>query len=330
MVCAIVFVYNNKSCNTCHNFVCVNDVIFMHHSPPAKILDMKYLFVIFSAFLLTACNNSGAKQAGDKDDAEKTENPETILLTDISNSKDMVTLLCQNWENKEDAQEAALSGGSSEFEMPYHGFSFFNDNTVVQNPRDAIRFGKWTFDAGSKVVTINYTEGGSAKYKIAAIGAMDMMLVNMADNKKAEYQADGKVQKNIANDPFYGANNLWRKKPAKPESDSALKNRLLQCVNFYNKFLNDNLGREGNTISFVGLPAIFKWYAGGISVTSKNKLEQKWMNCFYNTAQAHKAQQMLEDIITKKYKWDKQEPNWVRKDAKVLQQIYDTLVAKPL
>ena len=92
---------------------------------------------------------------------------------------------------------------------------------------------------------------------------------------------------------------------------------------FYAKFLNDNAQRGDNTISFVGLPACFKWYRGGVSVVGKDKLEERWINCFYNKAQALKAHAMLENIISQKYNWNKAETNWVKQSADVMMQMYD-------
>ena len=205
-------------------------------------------------------------------------------------------------------------------------FHFSNDLTVVQNPRDAIQLGTWNLAATGKLITITYADGSQAQYKIASLSTKKMILLNTVDQKQTEYRSDGKAHKNITDDPFYGSNNQWRKKPMHMETDSAVKLRMAQCIVFYLKFLEDNLAREGKTISFAGLPAIFKWYSGGIGVTRKENLEQKWINCFYNKEQAYKAQTMLEDIITKKYKWDATETSWVKQDVDVMKQIYDTLL----
>lgn len=281
--------------------------------------------------ITTGCNNSTTTKNGKDKEAGETENTAAASLNDISGSRDVKTLLAQNWENKEDAQEAALSGGSGAFEMPYRGFSFFADGTVVQNPRDNIRLGRWEIDnSAKKVITITYTDGGKSQYILEGVGAKNMILSTAADKKKIEYKADGKVQKNMADDPFYITNNKWRIKPKKPETDEAIKQRLQDCITFYTKFLNDNIGRGGTVVSFVGFPTIFKWYNGGISVLPQNKVEQKWIVCFFNEAQAFKAQAMLEDIITKKYKWNKEETNWVKQDADVLKQIGDTLAITPI
>jgi hypothetical protein len=163
---------------------------------------------------------------------------------------------------------------------------------------------------------------------VQSIDAKNMVMSTNAEKKKIEYKADGKVQKILTDDPFYGSNNQWRIKPTKPETDEAIKKRLLDCVSFYNKLLKDKVARASTSpAAFTGLPPVFNWYNGSITVTGKEKLMDKWVNCFYNKEQAFKAQAMLENIIGKKYKWDKDEPNWLKKDGDVVQQIYDTLAA---
>ena len=207
--------------------------------------------------------------------------------------------------------------------MPYRGLSFFEDGSVTENPRGQMHFGKWRLDDATKVIDVKLDNGEKVKYKIGGIGAREMLLMNMADKKKTAYIADAKVQLVATDDPFYPLNNKWRIKPARAETDSAIKLRTQQCILFYAKFLNDNAQRGDNTISFVGLPACFKWYRGGVSVVGKDKLEERWINCFYNKAQALKAHAMLEDVISKKYNWNKAETNWVKQSADVMMQMYD-------
>ena len=134
-----------------------------------------------------------------------------------------------------------------------------------------------------------------------SIGAKDLILSSTDEKKKIEYRADGKVQKILTDDPFYGSNNKWRIKPVKPETDEAVKQRLLACVQFYNKLLKDKVARGTTSPAvFTGLPPVFNWYNGSITVTGKEKLMDKWVDCFYNKEQAYKAQNMLENIISKK------------------------------
>jgi hypothetical protein len=278
------------------------------------------LGIIFTV-LLAGCNNS--KGSGPKE--ESTKDSTISSFTDLSSTKDLKKILCQNWENKEDAEEAALSGGGDGLEMPYRGLSFFEDGSFVENPRDNIRFGKWTFNESEKLINVELKKGTKAQYKIVGVGPRELILMSVSDKKKVAYRADAKMQQQPADDPFYETNNLWRIKPIKAESDSAIRLRTEQCLLFYSKFLADNAGRGGNIISFVGLPSCFKWYRGRVSVRSAEKLEDKWINCYYNKEQALKAHAMLEGIISKKYKWNKEESNWVKQSADVVHQMYDTL-----
>lgn len=270
--------------------------------------------------LFIGCSNGDSK---DKGKAKPTITTASTIK-DISGATDIRTVLCQDWENAEDAEQAAYSNGS-DFEMPYRGLSFFSDGSVVKDPRDAIGFGNWTLEAADKLINITYADGNKARFKIISMSTKKMILMNMEDKQQLQYRADGKTQQQVTDDPFYSSNNQWRKKPTHSESDSAIKLRVLQCVLFYSKFLDDNLARGGTVISFAGLPAIFKWYSGGIAVTRREKLGVKWIACFYNKDEAYKGQLLLEDIISKKYKWNKEETNWVKQDADVIKQIYDTL-----
>ncbi|MBC7888055.1 MAG: hypothetical protein H7Z13_09195 [Ferruginibacter sp.] len=274
---------------------------------------------IFFGLVLAGCDNNkggGTNKSIAKDSA-------VAFFTDLTSVTDIKKLLCQSWENKEDAEDAALSGGGEGLEIPYRGFSFFEDASVVESPRDKIRFGKWTLNEADKIIDLEFSKGGKAQYKIETIGPKQMILMNTADKKKIEYRADGKMYKNMADDPFYGSNNQWRIKPATAESDSGIKLRTEQCVLFYAKLMEDN-GNRGS-YSFVGLPTCFKWYRGGFTINSKDKLEDKWVNCYYSKDQAYKAHALLESIISKKYKWNKEEKNWLKQSAEVVRQMYDTL-----
>lgn len=289
-----------------------------------------YLMIAAVITMFLAGCNDNSKTGSDAPVADSTETSTATTLEDLSTATDIKKLLCQNWENKEDAEDAALSGGGEGLEIPYRGFSFFQDGSVTENPRDKIRFGKWALNDADKTISIEYNKGGKSSFKIVAIGAKQMILMNAADKKKVEYRADAKLQLQPAEDPFYAANNQWRIKPTKAETDSEIKQRAEACVLFYARFLADNAARGGNVISFVGLPSCFKWYRGGVSVTKLDNVEASWLNCFYSREQASKAHAMLEGIIGKKYKWNKAEKNWVKQSSEVVRQMYDTLKLKSL
>ena len=293
---------------------------------------MKVYLMISAVIILfsTGCNSDSKKNTSKTDDKDSVEIVAAANLEDLSTATDIKKLLCQDWENKEDAEDAAYSEGGEGLEIPFRGLSFFRDGSVVENPRDKVRFGKWNLNEAEKTIELAFEKGGKLHYKIVAIGAKKMVLMNVADKKKVEYRGDAKAQINPVEDPFYATNNQWRIKPGKSESESEIKVRTEQCLLFYARFLADNAARGRNVISFVGLPTCFKWYRGGVSVTKLENVEAKWLNCFYNNQQAARAHEMLEGIIGKKYKWDKEEKSWVKQSSAVIKQMYDTLRIKSI
>jgi hypothetical protein len=283
----------------------------------------KYFLFLLMSGLLFGCTSNTSK----KDEATDIKSVDSIDadMNSLSSTKSIYTLLCQDWGYKDDVDEVDSSDGSETLGMPYRGFSFFADSTVVKNPRDDIRFGKWFYNDADKMISIKYEDRKSEKYKIMKIGAKDMTLIKNGDDKPLIYVADGKQEKNYANDPFYFANNSWRIKPKQPETDDAIKERLRECIQFYILFFKDNLKRDENSISLYGLPSCFNWYQGGISIKSKENLDPSWVKNFYNSDQAMQAQQIMVNLITKKYNWDTTERNWVKQSMPVLQQIHDSL-----
>ena len=75
---------------------------------------------IVAVLLIMGCGNQDNKHNNDR----STGKQPAAMLKDLGATTDIKTVLCQDWENKEDAEDAANSGGGS-IEMPYRGFSFF-------------------------------------------------------------------------------------------------------------------------------------------------------------------------------------------------------------
>ncbi len=266
------------------------------------------------------CNNKNNKEVAHTVVKDTTSNS----LVFLSATNTMSQLLCQNWEDKQDIDDGILSNSSNNLEIPFHGYSFFEDGSVVQNPRDNFKVGNWTLDEQSKHILIVFDDGTKLDCQLNAIGVKSLLL-KTGKSKTVKYVGDGKRQSNLSDEPFYPTNNKWRIKPTHAAADSAIKNRVIECVNFYHKFFKNNADHELPSISFYGLPTCFKWYSGGISIIKKENIGQKWIDCFYNKDQALQAEQILENAISKKYKWNRQETKWVRQSADVLLQISDSI-----
>ncbi len=277
--------------------------------------------ILFACFFCSCNNKNNTKAGQDKKPAADTL---SSLMKSLSTSNTLPQLLSQTWQSKEDMDDGILNGSGDGLEIPFRGFCFFDDGSVVQNPRDNNKTGKWVMDEKTKKITIIFNGGSKKEYKLNAIGVKNLLL-KTGKEAAIKFVADGKKYIDNLNDPFYPANNKWRIKPTHVETDSAVKQRVIECILFYNKFLQDHVNRKLAVISFYGLPSCFKWYQGGISIVNKAKIGPKWIDCFYNKDQAEQGQQLLENIISKKYNWNRNEANWVKQSADVLLQVADSL-----
>ena len=302
-----------------------------------------FKIICFTAMLFiltTGCNENKKADEGKKivtdskkQSTEDSYNTDTMfqalpnMLEDLSSSTNMEQLLTQNWvlDDDKEALEMASDGGA--FEMPVRSFSMAADFTIVKNIRNAMDNGTWKFDEAKKILTLKYTNGSSDIYKLRALAADKMKLTNVGIKSETvlTFVSDAKRYKNAADDPFYIANNKWRIKPGASESDVAIKQRLKDNLRFFILFYRDVIARKSAAASFYGLPSCLEWYAGRISIQNKKEISQKWKDCFYNDAQAMKAYDMMDNVITKKITWPKGTTNWLKKNLFALEQIYQNL-----
>ena len=154
-----------------------------------------------------------------------------------------------------------------------------------------------------------------------------MILVNTGINSTTnlKFIAPGLRFKNANDEPFFVDNNRWRIKPKQKEPDSAIHRRLKENLHFFILFYKDVLAKDEKTVSFWGLPSCFKWYGGAIFIKKENELKENWVDCFYNKDQAMQAYRLAEKLMEKKYTWPKGEPNWIKQNLFVLEQMYKNL-----
>ncbi len=248
------------------------------------------------------------------------------LLVDLSREKNIQRLLCQGWV-MEDDQDILRDNNEAEGMFPYRCFYFFDDYTFTRNVRNYLEHGRWTYNDDRKTFYLKTANGSTDEYKIAAIGPDDMIVINSGINSITQLKFSGTAKKysNKKEDPYYVDNNRWRIRPRSLETDEQIKKRLKDCLHFYILFYKDNLVRRDDIISFYGFPTCLKWYGGGIFMVKEAELADNWFACFYNKEQAMKAYHMMEEIIVKKYKWDKPSVSWVKRNLGVLEQMYEQL-----
>src|SRR5205823_3237812 len=99
------------------------------------------------------------------------------IMIDLAANRNINQLLCQGWEMEDDMEPISQTDEGSGM-LPFRSFYFSPDSTFVKNPRNAIEFGKWIYSDEKKTITLDYTNGGRDIYKIAAIAADELQVIN--------------------------------------------------------------------------------------------------------------------------------------------------------
>ncbi len=246
-------------------------------------------------------------------------------LENLNASGILKDIICQCWEFKEDAADDAGSDPHSKIERVYRGYCLFSDGTMIKDPRGNMTTGKWTMNENEKPVSLRFflSNNETEVYKLAYLMPYQMKLAKRAGDKNLIIDLGSEAVRftNIANDPFYITNNSWRFKPAKKESNSALKQRLKNCIHFFVLFYDQKINTGSDFVSFTGLPSCFKWYGGGIYLQKEKELQAKWVNTFYNKEQAMFAYKLAGVLLEQKYIWPEKETNWLKLNVAVLKQM---------
>lgn len=205
------------------------------------------------------------------------------------------------------------------------GIVFMNDGTLLENPGSIPHYGTYEYKGGK--INATFEDDSTAQYAIIRIDAEALWLERLESNQSAtlKYMPTHTWWPNTERNPFSKSNYKWTFKPTQPESNAEIKQRARECINFYAYYLMGFVNGQAAAVDFTAMPECFNFYKGGFTVKPAGKLDPKWINCFYNEAQALEARQMLEDAIRKKYTWDKSISNWASQTIPVLFQYRDSL-----
>jgi hypothetical protein len=250
---------------------------------------------------------------------------EKIVDTTSNVQKDTFHLLCQYWQ-LDDADHPTskdISFTSDDGILFQSGIVFMADSSVLENPTGEMTYGKFKL-IGNKI-EVKFNDRRKAIYQINRLHKDELLLKRTEGKHVSELtlKPTNTLWTEASKNPFSQENYKWSQKPNKPETDEQIKNRVKEFVQFCKYYFDGFISGNADKISFIGLPNCLNWYQGGITIQSENKLDKKWMNCFYSQEQAYKGRQMLQDAIVKKYNWNEKETNWLKQTASVLQQIHD-------
>ena len=248
-----------------------------------------------------------------------------IIKEDLR-AKDTFNLLCQYWElddaDNPGMKDIEFKGGGIRY-LP--GINFSVDSTLLENPKGSMTYGN--FSLNQNKIIAKFDDGRKANYTILTLNDSILVLQRKGKEKdsKLYYSASNTYWPNPTENAFSKNNFSWVKKPKKEESPEEIKDRAKKCVQFFAYYFKGFANGKAKKITFNEVPSCFIWYEGGIYIQPEDKLDKKWIDCFYSNDQALKARQLLEDALAKKYDWDTTQSSWVKQTALVLQQIHDKL-----
>ncbi|MEO7444248.1 MAG: hypothetical protein ABIT96_02240 [Ferruginibacter sp.] len=292
---------------------------------------MKHLLTLLvfccPCILLFSCNSKKGKKPSEESIRTTMAFDTANRMVDLSGEKSLRSLVSQNWEYEEDAEEAERMKLTDGLEVPYRSICFSEDGTYIKNPRGSFSTGAWKLDSEKKPVVISCASSDkeSFSYLLARVSAENMVLNLSGEKNNIELVSSGWRYKNEKENPFHISNNGWRIKPGKSETPQAIKERLRGCLDFFILFYDDHIYRKTQVVSLYGLPSPFRWYAGGIYLQKKDKLNPNWVSSYYNESEAMKSYALADKLLSQKYTWPKGEKNWLKQNVYVLRQMKEKL-----
>jgi hypothetical protein len=176
----------------------------------------------------------------------------------------------------------------------------FNENGSFRQMDSITNNGKWETENNSVIYVINGGRGFD-KFK-TTFTAFDKGVLQLTeyiawkDEKLRLVWQFVKVKNELSDNLFSDAANWWRHKPLKSESPVEIKKRLAAMLNYYSVYFK--LVDKESTY-FIGkriiLPFEYYQHSMGLSDFDPNS---HYANSFYNSQEAEKAYEYLQDLVS--------------------------------
>ena len=206
--------------------------------------------------------------------------------------------------------------------------SFFPDSSFSEvKTGGAYATGKWSYSAADSSISMTY--GNETKKYSLSFGrestGVRLVELKSGTGESLSLAGFGKSMENYQDDPFYPANNTWRKRPDQPETDKQILERLNGYLLHSAYLLKAAHTRKQSIISWEFSKGVIKIYNGGIGLVPRENIPEIWMNHFHSRTDAIKAYEMFDDYLrTTTYKGTSK-GNWVLDDHDILMDIISGL-----
>jgi|GEM_PF-3712615 len=115
--------------------------------------------------------------------------------------------------------------------------------------------------------------------------------------------------------------NRWRQRPARRETKAELKKRVWQMVNYGAAYFAQVERRKQTTFETRILQSPFRFFSGGIGLTTRKKMPPAWVETFYDRQDAEQAYGILLEAFYASIKYPRGSPTHTAAYLKVLESI---------
>ena len=206
-----------------------------------------------------------------------------------------------------------------------HLFSFFEDGRYTElKGADVYKAGKYSYQKEEGWLQFEDEKRPALKANTGSgkNGKEVLSLQNSQQHLTLKFIREGERGNDFRESPFYPANNLWRVKPAQPESQSQQLARLTNYIKHVALVLKASKGSKQAVVSFEYSQGPIKIYNGGIGIHPYQIVPQSWKNGFYSEEEALAAYNLYESYLKKNSYRGGGTGDWVEDDYNILLSIY--------
>ncbi|MBN9300049.1 MAG: hypothetical protein J0I41_23810 [Filimonas sp.] len=155
--------------------------------------------------------------------------------------------------------------------------------------------GKWSLINGKELKLVN----SAGKEQVFVITKQENDVLGLSPQTGVDYTFSGMDNHfaDAGSNPYSKENNLWLVKASHKESDEELKARLCNHLQFWEVYFKWARKQKLTTLTVRGLTTPIKMYGNGFALYAYNELPKTWTSLFYDSEDAEKAYNKLNDLI---------------------------------
>ncbi len=136
--------------------------------------------------------------------------------------------------------------------------------------------------------------------------------------------ADEERYRSETKDPYSRLNNMWRIKPAKPETAAQIFNRIDNHLQFWKLLVQDAIDNDKGYISFHWFESPLIVASNGAALRTYEGEKEEWDENFYDSLQAKEGYALLKKCFAKKINLGNSDSHF-QNDIVLLNQLIDNL-----